>query len=295
MKIIEPSAQVWKQNDIIPHIARCARVCYKSEPKVENADKDKALVQRLISSGHLSMLRHATSYFLFPRNHYENDKKLKSLYLNIYSRNHVFGCFVRSKYGTLFSMNGQTYYELPPSIHNMLEPYRVHENDFFGTDERQEFWPVRFVDAYRTTVSMITQISTSRELNRTSPNNIAEQSTRYVNFGKKGGIAICKPHWYDNAAWWRKLLARMAWRTQEFMYDTALWLGMKPEDARGFLPLDTATQVVYTYTNKEWRHIFDLRVRETTGKAHPNAKLVCSLAKDAIEQRMHMFHSKYSL
>lgn len=32
----------------------------------------------------------------------------------------------------------------------------------------------------RYTFKVVTQISTSRELNRVSPNNIAEQSTRYV-------------------------------------------------------------------------------------------------------------------
>lgn len=36
-----------------------------------------------------------------------------------------------------------------------------------------------------------TQISTSRELNRVSPNNIAEKSTRYVY--EDGNI--CRPHW----------------------------------------------------------------------------------------------------
>ena len=48
----------------------------------------------------------------------------------------------------------------------------------------------------RYTFVVTTQISTSRELNRTSPNNIMEQSTRYVNFYSKGG-AICQPWWFD--------------------------------------------------------------------------------------------------
>ena len=52
--------------------------------------------------------------------------------------------------------------------------------------------------------------------------------------------------------------------------------GMFPQDARGVLPLDTATKVIYTYTHKEWKHIIDLRVNEITGPAHPNAKLIIS-------------------
>ena len=41
-----------------------------------------------------------------------------------------------------------------------------------------------------------TQISTSRELNRVSPINIAEQSTRYV---YENGT-LCCPHWISDEA-----------------------------------------------------------------------------------------------
>lgn len=43
----------------------------------------------------------------------------------------------------------------------------------------------------RYTFCVDTQISTSRELNRVSPNSIAEKSTRYV---YEDG-SICRPHW----------------------------------------------------------------------------------------------------
>ena len=58
------------------------------------------------------------------------------------------------------------------------------------------------------------------------------------------------------------------------MYMLCLKLGFLPQDARGVLPLDAATKVVYTYSAYEWKHILDLRYFETTGKAHPNAKLI---------------------
>ena len=45
----------------------------------------------------------------------------------------------------------------------------------------------------RYTFCVVTQISTSRELNRVSPNNISEQSTRYV---YEDGT-ICQPHWLE--------------------------------------------------------------------------------------------------
>lgn len=59
---------------------------------------------------------------------------------------------------------------------------------------------------------------------------------------------------------------------------------MKPEDARGILPLDTATKVIYTYTVAQWKHIIDLRYYGTTGKPHPNAKLVIGMVRDKINE-----------
>ena len=58
--------------------------------------------------------------------------------------------------------------------------------------------------------------------------------------------------------------------------------GWSPEDAREFLPLCTATEVIYTYTVKEWRHIIDLRYYGTTGKPHPNAKIIAGLIRDQL-------------
>lgn len=57
---------------------------------------------------------------------------------------------------------------------------------------------------------------------------------------------------------------------------------MKPEDARGVLPLDTATKVVYTYPVEKWCDILELRYYGTTGRPHPNAKLVMGMVRDQI-------------
>ena len=68
----------------------------------------------------------------------------------------------------------------------------------------------------------------------------------------------------------------------ETAYKYLLGAGMKPEDARGILPLDTATKVIYTYSIREWQHILDLRLYDKTGKAHPNAHVVMQMVKDQI-------------
>ena len=58
---------------------------------------------------------------------------------------------------------------------------------------------------------------------------------------------------------------------------------MHRQDARGVLPLDTATRCIYTYSTKEWFDIIKKRVYNTTGKAHPNAAIICKL----IEQELN--------
>lgn len=52
------------------------------------------------------------------------------------------------------------------------------------------------------------------------------------------------------------------------------------QDARGVLPLDTATRCIYTYSIDEYRHIIDLRYYGTTSKPHPNARLIAGMIRN---------------
>ena len=137
---------------------------------------------------------------------------------------------------------------------------------------------------YRLTFCITTQISTSRELNRVSPNNIAERSTRYCT--AKDGLEICRPWWCNDDDNRRidKMRYEAAINKAEFCYRCMIDDGMKPEDARGILPLDTATKVIYTYSVKEWQHILNLRLYDKTGKAHPNCHVVMQMVKDQINK-----------
>lgn len=152
----------------------------------------------------------------------------------------------------------------------------------------------------RYTFCIDTQISTSRELNRVSPNNIAEKSTRYV---YEDG-SICRPHWIS------KEEAELFNNDNNIILNEAINADLNEainvylngckrdfeeykilvdkykihrQDARGKLPLDTATRCIYTYSTKEWFDIIKKRVYHTTGKAHPNATIICKL----IEQELN--------
>lgn len=260
MNLIYSHAEHWPQKDLISHVADCARVCYASESTSRNSDEK--LIKGLETRKHTSMFRHESRYFIIAKHECPVYNQIcaelnKYKYCPYISYKIVYGTIYISTNGDFYRNN--KYKKLLDFIWSYQVTSTVFENTEVG------------YTMMRYTICVVTQISTSRELNRTSPNNIAEQSTRYVNFGKKGGITICLPHWWDEASAFKRILHRCYWKSCELMYNLLLKIGFKPEDARGVLPLDAATQVIYTYTIDEWRHILALRLYGTTGKPHPNA------------------------
>ena len=264
MKLIEPKVKLLSELNINTksHIARCARVCYGKEYKEPNQEADEKMVDGLIKRGHLSMLRHASTYI--------SDLQYASRYLQHHINHSPYWNYnIDIGYA---STNFQEYMQQEIENESVIG---VSNSKFLEECAKNP----KLFELYRMTFCITTQISTSRELNRKSPNAIAERSTRYCS--SKDGLEICKPWWYDEDT-----LARDMYKANmkylETAYKYLLGAGMKPEDARGILPLDTATKVIYTYSIKEWQHILDLRLYDKTGKAHPNCHIVMQMVKDQI-------------
>lgn len=282
MKLIDPKVELFSELDITPesHIARCARVCYGREYKEPNKDIDKKMVDGLIKRKHLSMLRHGSIYIF-------NRLKDFAQYINASSY------WSNNRYYGYASTNLQEFI-------NVKYIFGNHEDDglieIFSNKsflEKCAKLPELF-GLYRLTFCITTQISTSRELNRVSPNAIAEKSTRYCSY--KNGIEICKPWWWDNNDMQtNKIRYESAINKAELCYQGMVNDGMKPEDTRGVLPLDTATKVIYTYSVNEWRHIIDLRYYGTTGVPQPNAKIVIGIVRDKINNFANKHGIKYSV
>lgn len=273
--LIDPKVELLSEENVTTaqHIARCARVCYGGENKPHTEEQDRKLVNGLISKGHLSMLRHSSEYIALHGITPDDMRVLSAIPYNT----------VVPYKETILSTNIQEY--LYGKTWKILGNYSkcMHIPQKNMIDIISKNTP-EYLLAYRLTFCITTQIATSRELNRKSPNNIAERSTRYCS--SKDGLSVCKPWWWNDGDTTEDMrndyIVAMSNASQA--YKRMLDKGFKPEDARGVLPLDTATKVVYTYTIGEWKDILDLRLYGKTGKPHPNCKVVMDMVRYQINK-----------
>lgn len=278
MKIIEPKVELWQQgDDSKAHVARCARVCYGRE-----TGNDEATIKRLINDEHWSMFRHGTYYMIAN----DSDKTLETIVINY--ANTIGFSYHYEKHVYYITVNGNWVLDHKTPF-GYISKYIVPIEDFRNTEIG--FHMMRY------TFCVDTQISTSRELNRVSPNSIAEKSTRYV---YEDG-SICRPHWLNGYCIFKDIASHyIVYKDEEpdtdinhkvltyiqscddsfTNYKYLVESGLHRQDARGVLPLDTATRCIYTYSIREWRHIIDLRYYGTTGTPHPNAKIIAGMIRD---------------
>lgn len=278
MKIIEPKVELWQQgNDAKTHVARCARVCYG-----RTSGNDEATIKRLINDEHWSMFRHGTYYMIAN----DSDKTLETIIINY--ANTIGFSYHYEKHVYYITVNGNWVLDHKTQF-GYLSKYIVPIEDFRNTEIG--FHMMRY------TFCVDTQISTSRELNRVSPNSIAEKSTRYV---YEDG-SICRPHWLNGYYICKDIVGRYdvykdGKRDTDINHKVLTYIescdfsfakykylvesGLHRQDARGVLPLDTATRCVYTYSINEWRHIIDLRYYGITGKPHSNAKIIAGMIRN---------------
>ena len=298
MKFIEPQVEWWQQTSLAQHIARVGRICYKAkgkQPKEGMTEEEvKAFIQKrdeerckgFWESGHRSMYRHGTCYFFLP-----NEKGFPN-YIWAYLNASPYIDYATKNHKVWISTNMQFLLE-HKDLMDALIPYDVSEDEFI--EKAQKYECEEAFTLISMTMVVTTQISTSRELNRTSPNSIAEQSTRYCNLEKKGGVQIARPHWCDGGTRWQRMVYSLVCRVCEWGYNMLLKSGLKPQDARGVLPLDTYTVVAYTYTIAEWKEIINLRYHGTTGKPHPNAHLVAEQLRNKILERMRVYLPNFEI
>lgn len=292
MKIVKPKVEYWAQGENkFDHIAKCARVCYASDRTTNN----EKFVNGLIHNNHLSMLRHWSIYFDFTN----CVAGISLRVLREYFVNNPYCTCVYNNKNVYVSTNLQYYDEIHDKL---LDLFDFNIEDYLVTEDFIKSQGKWTEDVIRYTMFIQTSIDVSRELNRVSPNNIAEQLIRYVEQG-----SICESYFYDisldevefsNGDCYDKdgnLIIPLITTIKYGNYDINTFLnycqdgfdsyigllnmGFAKEDARKVLPLVTTTKCVYTYSLREWKHILDLRLYGTTGRPHPDARVIGELIK----------------
>lgn len=302
MKLIKPQFRIWEQpaglEGIYKQIERAGRVCYKSEDKITE-DSAKPFVDRLINSGHTSVLEQGTVYLKVP-----NDGLL---------RNFIDGTPSHFNYGWC-----------------RVNPIMDEDNNIYITTNYRHIIEHKLEDylkylcepteyhAKRVCVHFICDRGILAEFTRHRVFSFSAESTRYCNYSKNkfgNEITCIIPCWMDKVeeghydldydvvgkddkpvsrpypedarvvSFWymrlnedksthltaeepRDLCLGSLWECED-MYFKLLSSGWKPQQARAVLPNALKTELVMTGFINDWKHFFDLRCATN---AHPQAQ-----------------------
>jgi thymidylate synthase (FAD) len=126
------------------------------------------------------------------------------------------------------------------------------------------------------TIVFTTDRGVTHELVRHRICSFSQESTRFVNYYKKGEIRVVEPIGLneDQRKTWL-----CAMDDAERAYNDLVHMGCKPEVARDVLPTCTASDIVVTANFREWRHIIRLR---TSPAAHPKIRVLIGMAQEIL-------------
>lgn len=258
MKLIKPSWKILEQepgiNGIYKAIERAGRTCYKSEDKITE-DSAKGFVDRMIKSGHLSMLEHGTVY-LRTFSNYDYDKEVYERYKNNpYSRVQVIG----SIEGTNDTLDG---YYITTNYRTLIENNWLDDLKYIC--EPTEYHEKRICVRYTSDIHFYKDITRHRVF------SWAIESTRFCNYIKQkfgSSVSFAVPIWLkeEEQEEFEKDL-----KTIESIYFKWINKGWQPQQAAYFLIQGTKAEIIMTGFISDYKHFFDLRSEiAKTGKPHP--------------------------
>jgi hypothetical protein len=131
------------------------------------------------------------------------------------------------------------------------------------------------------TVLFICDRGVSHELVRHRPAAFAQESTRYCNYTKDkfdNQIVVIEPCFWPDHNSIKYRLWKNSCDTAESTYFDLLNDGATPQEARSVLPNSLKTEIFITATEREWKHILNLRYAGVTGAPHPQMVEVMTIA-----------------
>ena len=266
MKFIRPNVQIIEQapgpQGIYDAICQAAATCYQSVPK--SGESAKAFVDTLIKNGHLAMLEFGTVYLMVAANTFD------------------FLWYERNKYSSAVCKGSQGF--ITTNYRVLIENDRLKDLNYLC--EPTEYHTKRFTALF--TISL----GIARDFVRHRVFSFAGESTRYCNYSKdkfENQLTFILPSWSElpegeyagplhpediNGVNGGYLDFHFSWACDqaEKFYMNMIEDGASAQTAREVLPLATKTNLCMCGFEDDWRHFFDLRMRGTTGRPHPDAE-----------------------
>lgn len=289
MKVIQPSVQILPYLDgkeILKHLEKCGRVCYKSEDKISDISSEKFL-QGIIKRGHEAVLEHASFIFKVSYNVYKDiiDKVnfVESYYFKkMYLRFTDFDGYIVSgnvrAWRDFFRFVGVSIYmkDFIEANSILFPEFKNYYQSSFNWDK----WSIKQIsvndlvsDCQRlvhedVSVMFVCDRGISHEIVRHRDASYCQESTRYCNYTKEkfgNEITVIQPCFFEKDSreyfiWERNM------ECCEKAYFDLLDCGCSPQQARCVLPNSLKTEIIMTANIREWRHFLELRCSKA---AHP--------------------------
>lgn len=288
MKIIKPSILFYGEvptdyEGAMKFIADCGHLCYKSESlEVEG------FVKKLIKAGHLAMVEH--SNFVVKRAGYDRKDLSLGKYLNDFydeaSHTQYIGGSITAWYQRAIVLG------MPNFTEPFMEVYSGIFEDLFPEGlGNWQICPHNEIphELHRYAAKFICDRGVSHELVRHRPCSFAQESTRYVNYGRMN-MEFIEPWWMDGNYEengddpGRDIFLRSC-RDAENNYNAMMDIAVynSPQSCRAVLPNALKTEIVVTADAAEWAHIRKLR---THPSAHPDMVRVMNMMPwDFLEEK----------
>lgn len=299
--------QRYLEEDILKHIELCGRTCYKSEDKITDTSAEK-FVNMLKKNKHRSVLEHGTVYLKLSLDLHQPPKRIIEL-SDIISKYRV------NPYSEEYFDEIDDIYYITTNYRVIIENGWEEDLQYMIDipNENQEYRYTFRITCSRAIANEIVrhrQLSFSQESTRYC-NYSTEKFGKFltyiipskfndiipVGFAYKNGnyrLGLEDPYILTNDIKTTipqslNVPAKECYIIERYL-DTLLYaekdylelseLGLKPEEARGILPLDLKTDLIVTGTKSQWDDFFELRCAKS---AHPDIQVIANEIKKYIE------------
>lgn len=296
IEVIKQSARLLTHSDPLEMVEHAARICYDSVDKMKPGSAEP-MVRSLIKLGHFTPLEHAHVDLYIDK---VADKEARSYVENLYQfaapmdfafcdRKLTRGAFYKgaNEAGNFVSGNLR---DIVWYLGQHTDPIEIIKQAAVPTPKyavlelitdrgiATEFFRHRTM-SYDDNGTMCGTISL--DVDFVPEPSVNQQSTRYVNFDKKGAFLILPEpaDWaYDSSKW-----EYLMWK-QTCIYSIQCYIDMvqnkmPPEYARNVLPLSLGTKVVMSGSLINWLYVLNLRLPKG---AHPQARVLSAHIWDAL-------------